>query len=161
MNSNEIEEKPLTSTKPYLLRAFYDWIVDNECDPYIIVNTDISGVVVPTDYIHDGKIVLNIAMRAINHLKISNDYISFDARFSGVLKEIFVPLEAVLAIYANENGRGMVFSNIESSVHSGSEFPIQNQPEASHTFNEVDKSKLAEFKKPVSKGKISHLRLVT
>jgi stringent starvation protein B len=176
MNHSDIESPSLTSTKPYLLRAFYDWIVDNQCDPYIIVNTDIKDVVVPTDYIHDGRIVLNIAMRAINHLKISNEYISFDARFSGILKEIFIPLEAILAIYANENGHGMVFSNVDASMDQSSEFSINESSRASSSFEEIGKDKstfkqtalkgsqvsgkLSVVKKPKTKGDGSHLRLV-
>ncbi len=114
-----MDSKPtLSSTKPYLFRAFYEWIADNECTPYLIVNTDISDVVVPTEHIHDGRIVLNVALRAISKLKITNEFISFEARFSGVFKSIFIPMEAVLAIYANENGQGMVFAEEDLGLQS-------------------------------------------
>jgi stringent starvation protein B len=168
-------EKPLSSTKPYLLRAFYEWIVDNQCDPYIIVNTDINDVVVPTDYIHDGRIVLNIAMRAINNLKISNEYISFDARFSGILKEIFVPLEAIMAIYANENGRGMVFANEDAPLNNASEVSMNEEPHFSNPSTEtsIKKPSLSpalankntpisrpDFKSPKNKEGKPHLTLI-
>ncbi len=103
----------LSSTKPYLVRAFYDWIVDNDCTPYIIVNANYPDVLVPTEYVENGKIVLNIAMQAVSNLQLTNNFIDFDARFKGVSREIYVPIDAVVAVYAHENGRGMVFPEDE------------------------------------------------
>lgn len=99
----------MTSNKPYLIRATYDWIVDNELTPYLLVNAEFSGVEVPQEHVSGGRIVLNISPKACRGLHIENDRILFTARFSGLPTQIFVRPEAVLAIYAKENGRGMEF----------------------------------------------------
>lgn len=103
----------MTSTKPYLLRAFYDWIVDNALTPYLAVNAEFPGTVVPTQYVEAGKITLNIAPAAVRELDLGNETLHFNARFSGILTRVVVPIKAVLAIYARENGRGMVFGEEE------------------------------------------------
>lgn len=105
--------KSLTSTKPYLLRAFYDWIADNQCTPYIIIDAEFDGVEVPTQYVDDGRIVLNISPSAVRDLEMNNDAVEFDARFGGVAMTVYAPIAAVMAIYAHENGRGMVFTDEE------------------------------------------------
>jgi stringent starvation protein B len=152
---SDIIEKPLSSTKPYLLRAFYEWIVDNKCAPYIIVNTKVDGVEVPENYIHDYRIVLNIAMRAVNKLKISNDSISFEARFSGILKQIFIPLEAILAIYANENGHGMVFSEEGSRHEETPALTSQNSLHSvgTHTATQMPSTQLSIVRKESAEDK--------
>ena len=99
----------MTSSRPYLIRALYEWINDNDLTPYILVDTCYEGVQVPSQHIQDGKIVLNIAPRAIQELDLGNDYIIFSARFSGVSMIVRVPTVAVLSIYAMETGQGMVF----------------------------------------------------
>ena len=101
----------VTSTRPYLLRAFYDWIADNEMTPYILVDADADDVGVPHQYVVDGQIVLNIGASAVHDLQIDNSVVSFNARFGGSPFEVQVPLNAVKAIYAKENGKGMVFSD--------------------------------------------------
>jgi stringent starvation protein B len=103
----------MTSTRPYLIRAFYDWIVDNDFTPYIVINTTKHKVDVPSQYVHDGKIVFNISASVVRSLTISNAEIMFEARFSGVSRHIYAPIAAVSAIYARENGRGMVFEDEE------------------------------------------------
>lgn len=103
----------MTSTRPYLLRAFYEWIVDNEFTPYVVIRTDLPNVKVPNQYIEDDKIVLNISPYATDKLNISNEAIEFHASFSGLVTEIHAPIASVIAIYANENGRGMVFGEEE------------------------------------------------
>jgi stringent starvation protein B len=108
----------MTSTKPYLIRAFYEWILDNQQTPYIAVNADIAGTIVPMQYVEAGKITLNIAPSAVKSLTLGNDQIHFNARFSGVLTKVVVPIRGVLAIYARENGRGMVFSEEEGGDDS-------------------------------------------
>ncbi len=118
MSSNEIE---LTPTKPYLVRAFYDWITDNHCTPYIIVNADVRDVDVPYEYVEEGRIVLNISAAASSNLQMTNSYIEFEARFNGVLRGLYIPINAVMAIYAFENGQGMVFAEEENYVHSSNE----------------------------------------
>lgn len=99
----------MTSSRPYLVRALYQWICDNGMTPYLLVDAGIEGVRVPPQAVKDGKVVLNIAPRAVANLDLADDVISFQARFSGVSMLVLVPVEAVLAVYAMENGKGMVF----------------------------------------------------
>ena len=105
----------MTSTRPYLIRAFYDWIVDNNCTPHIVVNAEFLGTEVPREYIDSGQIVLNIAMSAVQALELSNETISFQARFGGIARNVNIPINAVMAIYAKENGRGMVFTEEDNN----------------------------------------------
>jgi len=107
----------MTSSKPYLIRAIYDWLVDNELTPYIVVDVtgDEKEIQVPEEHIENGRIILNISPKACRGLHLENDRIIFSARFSGEVKQLFVPPHAVQAIYAKENGRGMVFSDDEES----------------------------------------------
>ncbi len=97
-----------TSTRPYLIRALYDWCSDNGLTPYVAVMVD-ETVQVPREYVKDGEIVLNISFDATSALKLGNEYIEFKARFGGVARDIHVPVSRVLAIYARENGQGMAF----------------------------------------------------
>lgn len=97
-----------TSTRPYLIRALHEWCTDNGLTPYIAVLAD-DGVQVPREYVQNGEIVLNVSFDATSALKLDNDFISFKARFGGVAREIIVPVDRVLAIYARENGQGMAF----------------------------------------------------
>ena len=99
----------MRSNQPYLLRAFYDWIVDNQCTPYIIVDAFHEGTAVPQEFVKDGQIVLNIAPRAVTNFDMSGDAIIFSTRFGGVPVDLFMPFSAVLGIYAQENGKGMMF----------------------------------------------------
>ncbi|NCT67098.1 MAG: ClpXP protease specificity-enhancing factor [Rhodanobacteraceae bacterium] len=100
----------MTSNRPYLVRALYEWISDNGLTPYLVVDAGVDGVRVPPSAVKDGRVVLNIAARAVAQLEISNDYVQFLARFGGVSQSVQVPLAAVLAIYAQENGQGMMFA---------------------------------------------------
>ncbi len=103
----------MTPQKPYLIRAIYEWLNDNQLTPYLLVNTEIDGVQVPTEYIRDDKIVLNIAPDAVVNFHADNDWISFSARFSGKAMELFIPIVAVQAIYSKENNEGMFFPEDE------------------------------------------------
>lgn len=103
----------MTSNRPYLIRAVNEWLLDNRCTPHLLVNAEAPGVDVPRQYIQDGKIVLNIGPSAVEGLRVSNDEVTFLARFSGVSQLVSLPIGAVLAIYAKENGRGMMFSEDE------------------------------------------------
>jgi stringent starvation protein B len=96
------------STKPYLLRAIYEWCTDNGYTPYLATMVD-TRTRVPKEFVKNGEIVLNISFTATSGLKIDNDFINFNARFGGVSREISVPVENVIAIYARENGQGMAF----------------------------------------------------
>mgnify|MGYP000583111722 CR=1 FL=1 len=98
----------ITSTRPYLIRALYEWCTDNGLTPYVAVRVD-DSVRVPREYVKDGEIVLNISMDATSALKLGNECIEFKARFAGVARDIMVPLGRVMAIYARENGQGMAF----------------------------------------------------
>lgn len=102
-------EIPMTSSQPFLIRAIYDWILENNLTPYLLVNAENEYAMVPREFIENGKIVLNINPSAINDLQLGNDYIMFNARFAGKAMEVSVPVVAVLAIYARENGQGMMF----------------------------------------------------
>ena len=99
----------MTSSRPYIARAFYDWILDNDCTPHILVDATRKGVEVPGEYVKDGQIVLNISPTAVRALHMGNDVVTFDGRFGGEALTIVVPLDALMAIYARENGQGMVF----------------------------------------------------
>jgi stringent starvation protein B len=99
----------MTSNRPYLLRALYDWIIDNGMTPYILLDADYPGTRVPPDFIQDGKIVLNISPMAVKDLMISQDGLTCSARFSGKSIRLLCPVQAVTAIYARENGHGMIF----------------------------------------------------
>lgn len=114
----------MTSTRPYLIRALYDWITDNGLTPHLLVNAEQEGVEVPVEHIHEGRIVLNINPSAVQALNLSNDWIEFSARFGGQARTVRLPVVAVMAIYARENGQGMAFGNEpgdETPPPSGSE----------------------------------------
>lgn len=100
----------MTSSRPYLIRALYEWIVDNSLTPHLVVFAKGEGVEVPQQYVNkDGQIVLNVAPGAVMGLELDNDSVRFNARFGGIPTDIFVPCAAVLGIYARENGQGMMF----------------------------------------------------
>lgn len=101
----------MTSSKPYLLRALYEWILDNNLTPHLIVDAEADDLVVPPQAIQDGRVVLNISPTATANLMLENDSVSFQARFSGVSQELWIPSAAILAIYARENGQGMMFAD--------------------------------------------------
>lgn len=100
----------MTSNKPYLLRALHEWILDNGLTPHIIVDVQADGIEVPPQAVQDGKLVLNIAPRATKGLELGNESISFEARFGGAAHRIYLPIASVMAIYARENGQGMMFA---------------------------------------------------
>ncbi len=113
-----------TSTRPYLIRALYDWCTDNGLTPYVAVLVD-DTVQVPREYVKNGEIVLNISFDATSSLKLGNEFIEFKARFAGSAREIMVPVNRVIAIYARENGQGMAFP---VAVPSGGEEPARPSP---------------------------------
>tara|TARA_B110000503_G_scaffold13903_1_gene18927 strand:+ start:44633 stop:45019 length:387 start_codon:yes stop_codon:yes gene_type:complete len=103
----------MNSSRPYIMRALYEWIVDNESTPYVLVDASMENVVVPQQFVKDNQIVLNISPDAVVDLTISNQAVSFNGRFGGVATDVFVPVSAVVGIYARENGQGMVFDSEE------------------------------------------------
>lgn len=99
----------MNSSRPYLVRALYEWIVDNDCTPHMLVNAEYPAVQVPQGFASDGQIVLNVSPNAVRHLHMDNEAVSFEGRFGGVAHTLYVPAGAILGIYARENGQGMVF----------------------------------------------------
>lgn len=99
----------MTSMRPYLIRAIYDWIGDNNCTPHMLVNANVEDAVLPTQYVQDGRIVLNVRAEAVQGLELGDEFILFNARFGGKPMEVYFPVSSVLAIYAKESGKGMVF----------------------------------------------------
>ncbi len=95
--------------RPYLLKAFYDWLLDSELTPHIVVDANYHDVDVPFEFAKDGQIVLNIAPQAVGRFEMTHDYISFTARFGGVPRQVYIPMGAILAVYARENGAGTMF----------------------------------------------------
>ena len=115
----------MTSLKPYLIRAIYEWIVDNNLTPHLLADAENLEAVLPAAFVEDGKIVLNIRPEAVHGLSLGNETIQFNARFSGKPMQIVVPVKAVLAIYAKENGKGMIFDTEE---HDGTPPPEKKPP---------------------------------
>lgn len=104
----------MTSNRPYLIRAIWQWISDNGLTPYILVDATAEQVQVPAQFIEEGRIVLNISSSAVLDLNMDDEFVSFNARFSGTPMDVFVPVSAVLGIYAKENGQGMLFPENEA-----------------------------------------------
>jgi stringent starvation protein B len=115
----------MTSLKPYLIRSIYEWIIDNKLTPYLLVDAENNSACLPQEFIEDGKIVLNIRPEAIQGLLLGNDSIEFNARFNGKPMHIVAPVAAVMAIYAKENGKGMIF---DLDDNEGDETPPDKQP---------------------------------
>ena len=99
----------MNSSRPYIIRALYEWIVDNGCTPHLLVDVSVDGVEVPQAYVSDGQIVLNISPSAVVGLEMTNESVFFNGRFGGVATDIMVPIGGILGIYARENGQGMIF----------------------------------------------------
>ena len=112
----------MTPSRPYLIRALYDWIVDNGMTPYVVIDAT-RDAIVPKEHVEDGRIVLNIAMDAVTALSLGNEAVEFKARFSGKVRRIYAPTNTVLAVYASENGRGMVFNEEDLGDHTGGDGP--------------------------------------
>jgi len=136
-----------TSTRPYLIRALYDWCTDNGLTPYVAVLVD-ETVQVPREYVKNGEIVLNISFDATSSLKLGNDFIEFKARFAGTAREIMVPVSRVIAIYARENGQGMAFPvPVTGAVQDlGKPSPLSSVPAAGGHDN--DAAKVVQFLGP-------------
>lgn len=123
----------MTPSRPYMVRAINEWLIDNNLTPYVLIDASKAGVTVPTAYVKDQRIVLNIAPGAVRDLMIRNDALSFSARFGGVAMEVYVPMSAVLAIYARENGQGMFFDEDEEFSGASVAADTPPQPEPSPT----------------------------
>jgi len=106
----------MSSSRPYLVRAVREWILDNRLTPYILVQVGHPGTRIPESHSDGDKIVLNISESAVTEFLLDNDYLSFLARFGGKSTDVYVPVDAILAIYARENGEGMVFDRVETNM---------------------------------------------
>jgi stringent starvation protein B len=113
----------MSSNRPYLIRALYEWLVDNHQTPYFLVDAERDDTVVPRDFVEDGRIVLNLSPNAVRDLDLGNEWIRFDARFSGRSMEVIVPPDAVLGVYSRENGQGMLFPEAEPPGDNDDEPP--------------------------------------
>jgi len=124
----------MTSLKPYLIRSIYEWIIDNDLTPHLLVDADNSNAILPQQFIEDGKIVLNIRPQAVQGLTLGNNEIQFSARFSGKPMNIVAPIKAIMAIYAKENGKGMIFDQEDEEPE---ETPPENKPPTRPTLRVV------------------------
>lgn len=132
--------KEETSTTPYLLRAIWEWCVDNGYTPYVAVKVD-SATRVPMEYVRNGEIVLNISPDATRNLKIGNDLIQFSARFNGVSREVSVPIAAVAGIFAKENGQGLAFQTSGTGGTGPTLVPVGGEDATGQTSGDDDKPK--------------------
>lgn len=140
--------------RPYLLKAYYDWLVDNSFTPYLVVDATYAGVIVPQEYVKDGQIVLNISAGAVGSLSLGNQAIEFNARFQGIPRDIYIPMGAALAIYARENGDGVMFE--PESFYDQADSQTEDQPIGFEQI--VDKPKTTKAK-PTAKS-ASHLKII-
>lgn len=143
------------STRPYLVRAIFDWCLDSGLTPQIMVNVDVPGVMAPLDYAKDGKIVLNLHPSSVRGLELGNEYLLFSARFSGRAEDITVPVAAVMAVYARENGQGIVFQADGSSMTPPEPASSGSGPRSNETAAGSDASGAPKPKRPGS-----HLKVV-
>ncbi|SHL01293.1 ClpXP protease specificity-enhancing factor [Halomonas caseinilytica] len=130
------------SSRPYIARALYQWLLDNELTPYIVVDAEQEGVEVPRQFVQNGQIVLNMGVTAIRDLSMENEAIAFSARFGGEPMQLMVPMEALIAIYARENGVGMVFGHepvMPDTGHDETE-AVQEDETSGPTLASVDES---------------------
>lgn len=109
----------MTSSRPYLIRAMYEWIADNNFTPHVVIDAEMPNVQVPEKFVADGRIILNVSAVATQKLIISNEALEFDARFDSGIWHVYTPIPAILAIYARENGRGMIFEDEEQDDDDG------------------------------------------
>ena len=130
-----MEMSQLSPRRPYLLRAFSEWLLDNQLTPHLVVDVTLEGVRVPMEYARDGQIVLNIAPRAVGNLELANDEVRFNARFGGVPRQVYVPLAAVLAIYARENGAGTMFE--PEAAYDGDAISLNDDDESAPSESET------------------------
>ena len=127
----------MSPRRPHLLRAHYDWIIENELTPHLVVDVNIEGVQVPMEYAHDGQIVLNISSRAVDNLELTPYQVLFSASFGGIPRKVRVPMAAVMAIYARENGAGMMFEP-EPAYESGASLQFAEDESEERTLTPVN-----------------------
>lgn len=141
----------MTSQKPYLIRAIYEWIVEQQLTPYLVVNTQVPGCHVPKEHISDNQIVLNVSSSAAQGLTMDNDMVQFNARFSGVPRQLMIPIDAIAAVISKENGQGMQFAiDLEAIIKAYEEETLEPEDVQVDTTSS----------KKANKGKASHLKVV-
>lgn len=131
----------MTSSRAYLIRALNQWILDNGTTPHIVVDAGVQGVEVPQNYVSNGQIVLNVSASAVQQLSVDNEALSFSARFGGVPMQVWVPIRAVMAIYAKENGQGMVFGHEPGSPDPDQESPLKGESQSAPQSDEKNSKK--------------------
>jgi stringent starvation protein B len=161
----------MTSTKPYLFRAILDWIEDNGLTPHVVVDALVNKVSVPLEYVSDGQITLNISSASIEIYQLDNEYLHFSARFNGVSQEIYIPIVAIMGVYARENGQGMFFEaeeveelevNVEEKLNDTDSLFIagkkaEKKMDKAKPSNKVKKK---DDNKKASKRDNSHLKII-
>ena len=140
----------MTSRRPYLLRALYQWSLDNRTTPHILVNANFPEVQVPQDYVKDGQIILNIAPSAVKGLSMGNDVLGFNARFRGIPMDVSVPIGAIMGLYVRENGQGMMFDPE----------PLEPEPPPGPSSATKPRKKRSSGPTPINKGKRPELKVV-
>ena len=130
--------KSITPNRPYLLRAYYEWLIDNHFTPHVVVDAFVKDTQVPQQFVKDGQIVLNIATGAVVNLQMNNDAVEFSARFGGVPQQVYLPMASIIAIYARENGSGTVF-DIEDAYIIDDETKVTS-PGLASVDTTIDKS---------------------
>ncbi|MBU2977678.1 ClpXP protease specificity-enhancing factor [Alteromonas sp. C1M14] len=143
----------MTPNQPYLLKAFYDWIVDNQLTPYIVVDATMDRVDVPQEFVKDGQIVLNVSPAACMNFTLDIEALSFQARFGGQPRQIYIPCHAVLAVYARENGAGTVFSLEEETEKPDSPAPQSSADGVSRPSGDTSDGDSESAPVPPKKGK--------
>jgi len=131
----------MTSSRPYLLRAIYEWLNDNNLTSYLLVDAEKPDVMVPLEHVQDGKIILNISPEAVQGISLDNDSVSFSARFSGKSQDIYIPMAAVMALYSKENGKGMMFPEEEETESFEESKPESKTGESENSNTDTAKSK--------------------
>ena len=120
----------MTPLNPYLIRSIYEWILDNDCTPHLLVNANAQDVLVPVEHVQDGQIILNVTPGAVQELRMDNDSVSFQCRFGGAPYQVFLPIPSILGVYARENGRGMMLQveDIDDEVEPTPTPPARPSP---------------------------------
>ncbi len=148
--------KPMTPNRPYILQAYYDWLMDNDLTPHVVVDAYVPGTQVPQQYVKDGQIVLNIISSAVGNLQIGHDFIEFNARFGGVPQQVILPMASIVAIYARENGAGTVFEPEEAYALEAQEAGLSIVEEP-HVEDVKESASTTQDDKPKRRG---HLTVV-
>ncbi|SFR46617.1 stringent starvation protein B [Pseudidiomarina maritima] len=150
----------MTPRRPYLVRAMYEWILDNQLTPHLAVDADYPGCQVPWQFVQDGQIILNISPTAVTNFIADNDAVQFNARFSGDPHRVIVPMGAILAMYARENGAGSMFEPEPFYDNPAAVAPVSPKPVESGNKSEEQSAKPQKKESQKKKSSGSHLRVV-